>query len=424
MTHRFRYTSLLLALVLLLSTGAVPAVAQVEDDPNADQINEIIEETAALRGLEIIEPIDVTVMTREEFQVQNIEMLEEDFPPEDQEADYRTLRAFGVIDEGTDLGEVLGDVQGDGVLGYFDFLTQELVVIRDEPEAELTAMEELTLAHEVVHALQEQHFDADLLFDLESGDASLAARSLAEGDASAFEIEYLLSQPELLSALQAEFEELGDLEAELYGDAPPFIVSSLYFPYEYGAPFVQAILDEGGWESVNAVYENPPASTTQLMHPELYLDGVEPIDMSVVDPAEVLGEEWTEFDNDVAGEATVLLTLTDGEPAVDDDVAEAAAEGWRGDRYVVSGTEDETVLVWATTWASEDDALEFAGVFAPREEERHNATTTGALEDGELRLDGEEMNGLIRVDGSEVHYIMAPDLETVDLLDSGDQAEE
>ena len=424
MTHHFRYVSLFLALALLLSTGAVATVAQVEDDPNAEQINQIIEDTAELRGLEIIDPIDVTVMTREEFQGQNIEMLEEDYSPEDREADYRTLRAFGVIEEGTDLGEALGDVQGDGVLGYFDFLTQELVVIRDEPEAELTAMEELTLAHEVVHALQEQHFDADLLFDLESGDASLAARSLAEGDAVSLEIEYLMSQPDMLPALQAEFEEMGDIEAELYGDAPPFIVNSLYVPYEYGEPFVQAILEEGGWEALNAVYDNPPASTAQVMHPELYLDGVEPVEMSVVDPSEVLGEEWTEFDNDVAGEAMALLFLTDGDPALDEATAASAAEGWRGDRYVVSGTEDETVLVWATTWASEADALEFAETFAPREEERHNATTTGALEDGELQLDGEDMNGLIRVDDSEVHYIMAPDLEAVDLLDTGDPAEE
>lgn len=68
---------------------------------------------------------------------------------------------LGLMEPGTDLVELYLDLLGEQVLGLFDTETEDLYVVTDSDSPGV--LEETILAHEYVHALQQQHFDIQRL---------------------------------------------------------------------------------------------------------------------------------------------------------------------------------------------------------------------------------------------------------------------
>ncbi|MCU0483759.1 MAG: hypothetical protein MUC54_05745, partial [Chloroflexi bacterium] len=231
-----------------------------------------------------------------------------------------------------------------------------------------------TFAHEFVHALQDQHFDADRLVDETSttgqGDRALAWLSVLEGDASVAEIIWLqnhLTPDEIQQVLS----EASDPETTAALNAAPAILrESLLFPYASGAQFVIAAFQQGGWPAIDALYRRLPESTEQILHPEKYQAGESPRSVSLPagDIARALGEGWTVADEDTAGEFFLSVWLRERdatgpvpEPGATPVPASGAAAGWGGDRtLLLTGPGDAYALVMATTWDTPDDATEFA----------------------------------------------------------------
>lgn len=158
-----------------------------------------------------------------------------------------------------------------GLNGWYNSETKELVVNLLESEA----LGRGTLLHEVHHALQDQHFD---LYNLHSQsqdqfDYDRAVTAIIEGEA-------MLAVSELMN-----YDFLA--HAQLPTDQP---ISEDFFEkvflYGAGLQFIQAIRDEGGWAAVDAMFQDPPRSTTLIFHPERYLKGdreVEAISMPLAD---------------------------------------------------------------------------------------------------------------------------------------------
>lgn len=398
-------------MVTTLQLALTPAVSAQQDD-RYDQINLEME---TIRELDLLAPINLSLKTRAELQEETISDLETDYPAIDRENDKRVLVAFGLMGPDDDLGQLYGDLLGEQVAGYYDPATDEMVVVSDgTPDDEISASDQVTYAHETVHALQDQHFNLETYLDdgeNASDDQSLAITSLIEGDATAAQIEFLISNPTLLVQLNDEIRG-SDASTEALDNAPAIISETLLFPYDQGQVFVSALKDEGGWSTVNEAFASPPLSTEQILHPEKYFQGENPVEVEVPDVASALGTGWTAFDTDTMGEFQTSLILDEGEVSSSD--AEDAADGWGGDRYTVVGTSDQTVILWNTVWDTDDDAAEFAGTLVERETGRLNAS---ADENGSVTIIESDQGVVeVRVDGDSVSYIFAPSQEVLDAV--------
>ncbi|HVL24256.1 MAG TPA: hypothetical protein VM450_09225 [Thermomicrobiales bacterium] len=408
MTMRTRLLGAALSLSLLASAGGVFAAQD-------DTYTAIAEDTASIRQLELLEPLDIEFQDRDELRAWILDEITSSYPEADQAADLRVMVILGFVDPGTDLGQMQIDILGEQIAGYYDPETKQMVVVRSNDGEELSASDEITFAHETIHALQDQHYDLMSLhgdLDAVTDDQGLALDALTEGDATVGQIEYLISNPGLLAPLQAE---LGALDSSALDASPPVYQKTLLFPYNEGADFVDALHKEGGWEAVDAAYGNLPQSTEQILHPEKYLAGEAPIEVTLNDPLPALGQGWQVFDVNTMGEYITALFLESHD--IDGDAARQAAEGWGGDAYTVVGTddEDETALVWKSAWDTEEDAREFFSVLTRHELARFD-TSPSANEDGAVRFEGDGVVGEIHREGSEVFYVLAPNASTLDTI--------
>ncbi len=386
---------------------------------NQETYDEISEEVADLRGLDLLDPIDVEVKTRQELQEETREDLEEDYPRADRDDDQLVLEAYGLIEPGQDIGELYVDLLGEQVAGYYDPETDEMVVVASSDANELSASDQVTFAHEVVHALQDQHFDLESYNDLRldgNSDESLAVTALIEGDATLAQIDFILGDMRLAREFLDELES-AEISTEQLDNAPPIVAQTLLFPYEQGQIFTQFLFDEGGWEMVDDAYANPPTTTEQILHPEKYVDGEEATEVETPDLEGFLGSDWRTIDEDTWGEYQISIILAERGDLSEEQVT-TASEGWGGDAYAVTSSDDGEAILWRSEWDSEDDADEFATALGNRESIRLDAE---ASSEGETYLiESDDAIVQIVVDGSAVTYVSAPDQETLDLILAGE----
>lgn len=398
------WRSLLIGLMIFGGSFTSSAFARAQDDELTERFDEIAEEVSEARGLPIEQEVVEDFLPREELQAQLLEDFEEEYPEADREADQRLLAAFGLIPEDTDLGELYLDLYTEQIAGYYDPEADELFVIAGDDE--LSALDEVTYAHEVTHALQDQAYDLEAIREPyeDNDDALLAITALIEGDATATQLDYLLSHPALLARFTAEAGQMGEMPQ--LDNAPPVIREALLFPYEGGQVFVAALQEEGGYDAVDAAYADLPLTTEQILHPEKYIGERDaPTEVDLPDLLPTLGTGWEQLDENNFGEFQIRIML---EGEMSEILAETAAAGWDGDRYALYANGDEQVITWQSVWDSEEDALEFATALQAYDEARFDAMYTG---DQTLALDTPENAARIVLDGTTVSYVLAPDAD-------------
>jgi hypothetical protein len=397
-----------LGAALLLATPLAGAADEA-------QLDAIAGETAALRELPPLAEIDDIFISADELRARLPGLIAEDYPPEDAAADGRAYAALGLLPEGTDLLALYLDLLGEQVAGYFDPLTDEMVVLGED--ADLGPVEEFTYSHEVVHALQDARLGLDAITESltdRNGDEATAIAALIEGDATIASLDYLSANPQLATGIA-----FGGVPASPVLDAAPgALVVWLIFPYAAGPEFVAALRAEGGWAAVDAAYADLPVSTEQVLHPEKYLAERDvPTPVSLPDLAPVLGDGWELVDDDTLGELTVALLLADLGPGEGIDpftgmlalpeAARNAAAGWDGDRYQLWADGQTEVLAWRSTWDSEDDARAFSRALALRTQTRFGGSLEAADPD-EASLETADVTARIVRVGADVLYLQAP----------------
>ena len=331
-----------------------PPTAPTEAPQSGVVYNRILDRVENIRGLSHSEAIVPQSMSREELADSLNEELEE--ARDDLLKSQELYRLLGLIPQDADLSQLLLELYGEQIAGFYDTETQELYIIRAS-EQDLSLQKEMTIAHEFVHALQQQRFNIYALTKAteDDSDAASALSALIEGDATTVETLYVL----------AHFtrEQLTDLfssqsDYSVFDATPYFLQQSLLFPYVQGQPLLEALLSSPGrWDAVNDAYSDPPVSTEQVLHPEKYLEGEEPIDVLLPDVAAALGEGWEEVYGDVMGEFFIRTYLeTRDWPRT----AAVAAAGWGGDRFtLLKGPQGERVLAALLVWDTPEDASQF-----------------------------------------------------------------
>src|SRR4051794_39760565 len=376
----------------LITTLVAPLsfVAAAEDDRLEPEFDRIATETATLRELPPLAEIDDVVITRAELEAMLPSLIAEDLDPEEVKAEARALAALGLIPGGLDLLDLDEKLLGEQAAGFYDPIKHEMFVVSDNGDKLGAA--EYFYSHEVVHALQDAYLDPEDLLEDQSdmnGDESLAALALIEGDAVAGSNEYLAQHPGLALDLLRE----AQIDFPVLESAPAAVGVTLVFPYSSGLEFVDRLRGEGGWDAVDAAYQDVPASTEQILHPTKYLQRDRPVTLELPDASDVLGKNWRLVSEETLGElqtAILLANLPPGEGVsmvtgsiALPEAARNAAAGWDGDRYAL--WEDpqtrQEVLVWRTAWDTPDDARAFSRALAKFEEERWDGIFNGESPD-------------------------------------------
>jgi PGF-CTERM protein len=368
--------------------------------------------------------------------------------------DNAKFEALFLVDEFRDSITVLGENAAESLLGYYDPRNDSIVLLFDESDRDSRGgppvtrangrpvstdssadgagvrIDERVLAHELVHALQDQQFGLER-YTGETRDEANAMDALIEGDASLVERRYTRRCREEWAGtcLTTDGGEDGSL-----ANTGVYLVT--YFPYSDGPAFVREFYRRGGWTAVNDLYDRPPASAEQVIHPETYPDD-DPANVSFADET---ASDWTRVsppgrpDHAELGEAALVASfvypmydsggrvgivspdsfynqtgggdLSEFDPF---DYDQPYSAGWDGDRlHVYRNDEDETGYVWRLAWDSSGEATEFYRGY------RQLLAYWGASRVGEdtyritERGFGDAFH--VRVDGSTVTIVNAPDV--------------
>ena len=329
-------------------------------------------QTAAIRGLSPTEPVERRLVSADELRrIIKDELAEE---ADELELDGHLYALLGIIEPDVSLSDLLLDVYSSIVVGLYDS-DEEMLVVLAESDV-FGPAEELTVVHEVTHSLQQMRYDISGMRDAveDNSDREAAITALIEGDASITETLYEFYAFSDKQRQQAQ-EAYAEVDLSAYMAAPAFIQQTLAFPYTYGRNFAVALYQRNNdLSAVDAAYADPPQSTEQIIHPELYgpnadapAPGAAPVAVELPDVAaalrSVLDEEWSELDRDVMGEMFFRSLLLGGIDAAAAGVAVApdeAAAGWGGDSYVLlKGPSEQYAAASVSVWDTSEDAEEF-----------------------------------------------------------------
>jgi hypothetical protein len=326
--------------------------------------DEVTAEVAKLRGLKPKRKIKRDVVDEATLRKRLVERASREHNASELAAEERAFKRWGLLPPDADYAALVVDVLTEQIAGFYDPEDATLYIAQRPAGDDQWA--ELLLAHEIDHALQDQHFDLEKLTDVPvtEGDASLARRALVEGDGVVLMVELMLARngtpapwgdPMVAATLERTLEAATG-ESRL-AQAPLVLREQLLFPYHAGLGFVAELRRRQPWAKVDAAFRRPPRSTEQVLHPEAYLADDKPVKVGVGLPRALAG--WTVGHHTVWGEAGITVFLA--EHGVAASTAATAAAGWGGDRAVLylpaSGTR-AGIAVLRSVWDSEADAIE------------------------------------------------------------------
>jgi len=336
----------------------------------AATLDEVLRETGEIRGLAVLRPVKSGAQSRPEIERMLVRRLDEDTKPEEMRAGELAAKKFGLFPPDFQLRPFLVSLLTEQILGYYDPRSQHFY-LADWIEAD---GQRPVMAHELTHALQDQHFDLRRFERWPDGDsdAELAAHALIEGDASLVMMLYVMRDFRRAAGM---LKSAGGSTQQL-DRAPRALRESLVFPYDKGLEWATQVYRRGGWAAVSAAYKDLPRSTEQILHVEKYYARELPLKIEMADLSPALGPQWRRIESDVNGEWGYYLVLD--EFLKDAKASRQAAAGWAGDRYALYENRQtgETVLAQLAAWDTEQDAREFFDAYVVRTERRYAGTLT------------------------------------------------
>ncbi len=385
--RRFAGWTLALALAALAAaaayTGAAKAAAQAAASAIPEFLraaDEVLAQMSQILDLPIKQPLKKSLRSKQEIRDYIIQQEKEDKSDAQQYADMKSLEAFGLIPKNFPLDAFMLDVLTDQIAGLYDPKAKEFYIadwIAPDDQREV-------MAHELTHALEDQSFDVDpwIKAARPNDDAELARDAVSEGTAMAAMVDYTLRDdkmgvrdlPDIAPLMRLGV--TGEMDKDpVLAKAPPFIRDELFFPYLAGASFSQKFLQaHTGWADLKLLFANPPLSTQQILHPELYLSGVKPEKITLPDWKGVVPADWNLLEENVQGEFGLEEIL---KQFLGQDRADALSPTWVGDRYALfeDAKTKETHLVYRLELDTVEHADRFFGQYSEALELKYKTRT-------------------------------------------------
>ncbi len=356
---------------------APAAPASPEDLAALAAVDELAREVASMRGLPFRSEFARKVISPAEVRSLMEKKIAEELPPEKLARMSRLYSRMGFFAPSVNLAEAVTSLLEAGAAGMYDPEDKVLYLVRGPSPAGARPV----LFHELVHALEDQHYDLAGIQKkyVDHSDLSAAATAVIEGSAQSLMNRYLEAHPDVSQAFMADQMKNAMKQMQALMALPTVIVAGFaIYPYGNGPAFVDAVA-KGEREAVGALFARLPESTEQVLHPEKYAEKHDPpTEVTLPDLSAVLPEGYKPDFADTIGEFQLGILLNEmqgGPPAMrlvriislmnqsvrfSGPVA-LAAEGWDGDRVQsVFGPEGQPAFVWITVWDSPLDAAQFA----------------------------------------------------------------
>ena len=369
------------------------------------QIAELIVAAEEVRGLPFLETPTVTILDEQEFSDRVEALISEELDQAETAVDQAYFTMMGMWDEDVDLYQFLIDLYTEQVAGFYDADTKEMVVPASADG--FTTLQEITVIHELVHALTDQHFDYndeyERRFDEGTGDDAAAMAALLEGDATYFQLVFM-QELSAAEALQAAMESL-TIDTALLDSAPQWLQDDLLFPYQEGLKLLETIVADGGIAAADLAYARYPDTTEQVLDPAKYLRTEAPRDL---EPLDVSLPGWEEHDRGSLGEWGLRLILTD---TLQRGAVTQAAAGWGNDDYRIFANGSDVAFVFSYVGDSEADAEDLANGLVSHARTRMNAGESVEDGDGLLFDQGEVYVFIDRIE-DEIFFVASTDAPT------------
>ena len=364
-------------------------------------VDEITAFVSKASGLEQKQPIKREIAKRDLIEKLIRDRLQEDDNLERFQRSEVVLKKFGLIPRDFDLQAFLIRLMREQAAGFYNF-RDRTVYLLDWIEEEA---QKPVLAHELMHALQDQNVDVENWLDglppgttreerkrrrqqqVEQPDDQMAARqAVLEGQGMTVMLDYLLSPggqtittaPQVVAIFEASTLAESAKSPELSA-APIFLREWLVFPYTRGLRFVHHVLMQKGRSAAYAeLLAKPAASTLHIMYPELYLAGTQLPEMTLPDVGKIVDGQWTHFDTGAMGAFDIAVFAQ--QFAEDDKLEDELTPAWRGGRYyamrrvakpAASGqataaaiSPSDIALLYVSRWDNETSAARFSAAYA------------------------------------------------------------
>lgn len=220
---------------------------------------------------------------------------------------------------------------------------------------------QMTLLHELVHALQDQHYDVMevVKWAPDDTDRSGALSALAEGDATSAMFDGMMNDGKTALSLPPGFiQERMRADSDAPDGVPSIIHRSLKASYIDGLTFVHELRQRGGFEAVDEVWRRPPQTTEQVLHLHKYDVGEAPL---LVPVPSAPSKDFELLLHDSWGEQNLRLVFEEWLPL---EKATTAAAGWGGDRIVAYRSQTATIIIWHLVADDEAGALRYFTAFS------------------------------------------------------------
>jgi hypothetical protein len=355
-----------LALALVLSVAAAVGSCRKPvlegEAAYRKRMEEVVPQIEEATGLRFKTPPKLEVRTRQQVRQFLVARLNEPAVQREIAGQSAAYRLLGLIPETLDLRAFMIRLLEEQVIGYYDPGTKVLYVV----EGAAPEYANITIIHELVHALQDQYLDLDSLQQvMGNDDRQMAAQAVIEGQAQYESLVILAGRGNPALALPTGMDQMRRAIREeltvqpMFSSAPMVIQESLLFPYLNGADFVGRFHERRAGRSV---LDALPQSTEQILHDPAYFGAV-PQPPVIVGLPPVTGAV---YENTMGEFGTRLFfykhlrTRTSGSADTTALIVAAnAASGWGGDRFSVVRSAAGDGIVWVSVWDTGADAAEF-----------------------------------------------------------------
>ena len=242
------------------------------------------------------------------------------------------LRSLALVSGGFDLFGSVNDEAGAGIVAYYDDEKEEMVIRgkRIDPEAKVT------IAHELTHTLQDQHYDLAKLSDhVKTNGADDAVTALVEGDATVVENDYYwhLARADRRKVDRAEEAQFGtEPDSGAAPDAPDIVAATMDAPYALGPWMVTVVQDARGRRGLADEFGSPPRTQLDYLLPTTAVKPIRPRQLAAPKAPDRARRLQPKEPNDF-GAFDLYLLLASRIPFP---VALQAADGWGNGRETLS----------------------------------------------------------------------------------------
>ena len=386
-------------------------------------VDELTKFASEETGLPQAHEIKRTLTSRTDVEKYLLDKFNDDEDAKRMQRGEIVLKKFGLLDRDFNLKPFMLALLKEQIAGYYDSKTKTVYML-DWLDAEA---QKPVLAHELTHALQDQHTDLEKWSDQTPDDVShnadedndhlakdeldTARTAVLEGQAMAVFVDYslkpsgksLVKDPEVLDQIENSMQ--GSDDSPVMARAPLLLSESLIFPYRDGLSFEQDVwMDKGKKPAFTGVLDRPPSSSWEVMNPRMYEQGKAAPVLVLPNIHPLVDKDWKAYDIGQVGQLDlkILAQIFGGEAA-----ARQLTPAWDGGIYWAGqsaaaktpaelGSTKSVALMYLSAWKSEGSAQAFARMYAEQLGRKYSGVKSVSLDkDKSAAPDADRQQGAV-----------------------------